>query len=41
MIAKSSGMHLNNLVQDILDMSRIENGQFEIHNENFDLKDTL
>ena len=29
-IAKNSVAHLQNLVNDILDMSRIENGKFEV-----------
>lgn len=40
-IIKNSTHHLANLVNDILDIARIENGKFEIHNEDFHLKRTI
>ena len=32
-LVKNSTIHLSNLVNDILDISRIENGKFEVINE--------
>lgn len=36
-IIKNSSVHMSNLVNDILDMSRIENGKFEVIKEEFNL----
>ena len=36
-IVKNSSIHLSNLVNDILDISRLENGKFEIFKEEFNL----
>ena len=40
-IIKNSATHLSNLVNDILDMSRIENGKFELFKENFDIHEAV
>lgn len=40
-IVRNSAHHLSNLVNDILDMSRIENGKFEIQPSEFDIRQTL
>jgi len=37
----NSSLHLENVIEDALDMSRIENGKFEIINELFDIRETL
>ena len=36
-IINNSAIHLQNVVNDVLDMSRIENGKFEIFKEEFNL----
>lgn len=40
-IVLNSSLHLENVIEDALDMSRIENGKFEIINELFDIRETL
>ena len=40
-IAKHSAEHLQNLVNDILDMSRIENDKFEVQIDRFDIHQTV
>ena len=40
-IVLNSSLHLENVIEDALDMSRIENGKFEIINELFDIRKTL
>jgi len=40
-IVLNSSLHLENIIEDALDMSRIENGKFEIINELFDIRETL
>jgi len=37
-IILNSSMHLQNVIEDALDMSRIENNKFTIHKEMFDIK---
>lgn len=37
-IILNSSMHLQNVIEDALDMSRIENKKFTIHKEMFDIK---
>jgi cell cycle sensor histidine kinase DivJ len=39
-IIKNSAIHLNNLINDALDISRIENNTFEINLEPFDIRAT-
>jgi cell cycle sensor histidine kinase DivJ len=39
-IIKNSAIHLNNLINDALDISRIENNTFEISLEPFDIRAT-
>lgn len=40
-ILKNSTIHLEHVVNDILDISRIENGKFEIVKESFDLNSSI
>jgi cell cycle sensor histidine kinase DivJ len=40
-IVKNSALHLQNLVNDALDISRIENNTFEINVEPFDIRETI
>jgi cell cycle sensor histidine kinase DivJ len=40
-IVKNSALHLQNLVNDALDISRIENNTFEINVEPFDIRETV
>ena len=40
-ILRSSNIHLLNLVNDILDISRIDNGKFDIHKDSFTLRDSV
>lgn len=37
----NSSHHLENVIEDALDMSRIENNKFEINKHMFDLRETL
>jgi signal transduction histidine kinase len=37
-IILNSSMHLQNVIEDALDMSRIENNKFTIYKEMFDIK---
>lgn len=40
-IVSNSVHHLSNIVNDILDMARIENGKFEIQPEEIDIRKTV
>lgn len=40
-IILNAALHLENVVEDALDMTRIENNKFEIYSENFNLRDIL
>lgn len=40
-VVRNSAHHLSNIVNDILDMSRIENGKFEIQKEEVNIRSTL
>lgn len=40
-IIKNSSIHLANIVEDIIDMSRIENGKFQILKEHFNIKEAV
>jgi len=40
-VIANSALHLHNLVEDALDMSRIENGKFEINLSIFDLPEAV
>jgi signal transduction histidine kinase len=37
-IIMNSALHLSNLIEDALDMSRIENNKFEVNYEEFDIR---
>jgi signal transduction histidine kinase len=37
----NSAHHLSNLIEDALDMSRIENNKFEINYEDFDIRNLV
>jgi signal transduction histidine kinase len=37
----NSAYHLSNLIEDALDMSRIENNKFEINNEEFEIRKVI
>ena len=40
-IILNSSYHLQNVIEDALDMSRLENNKFEVLNEYFDIKETV
>ena len=40
-IILNSSLHLQNVIEDALDMSRIENDEFEILKELFNIRDAL
>lgn len=40
-IIKNSSMHLSNLIEDALDMSRIENNRFEANCDYFDIRNAV
>ena len=40
-IVINSAIHLENVVEDALDMSRLENNKFEVNNSVFNVRDVL
>ncbi len=40
-IILNSSLHLQNVIEDALDMSRIENNKFEVISEFFDIKSAI
>jgi len=40
-VITNSGHHMQNLIEDALDMSRIENGKFEINSGIFDIREAV
>ena len=40
-IITNSSIHLQNVIEDALDMTRIENNKFEIHNSEINLRETV
>lgn len=40
-IVYNSSVHLQNVIEDALDVARIENGKFQLFNEWFDLKKAI
>jgi signal transduction histidine kinase len=40
-IVKNSAIHLQNLIQDALDLSRIDNNKFELNFDFFDIRNTI
>ena len=40
-IIHNSALHLQNVIEDALDLSRIENKQFEINLEYFNIRDSV
>ena len=40
-IVQNSSTHLENVIEDALDVSRIENGKFEINKSKFNVRNTF
>ena len=40
-IILNSSLHLQNVIEDALDMSRIENNKFEVNSEFFDVRSAV
>ena len=40
-ILTNSAIHLQSLIEDALDLSRIENNKFEVHYEEFDIREVV
>ena len=40
-ILTNSAIHLQSLIEDALDISRIENNKFEVHYEEFNLREVI
>jgi signal transduction histidine kinase len=40
-IIRNSALHLANVIEDVLEMSRIENGKFSINEELFNLREAI
>ncbi|TNV82979.1 hypothetical protein FGO68_gene4039 [Halteria grandinella] len=40
-IVKNSSMHLQNVIEDALDISRLENNKFSIYKESFDIREAV